>query len=94
MGVTLGEINIHVIIPQNISFIMRSLFLSVCTMVNAALSTVEHIHVIQNLEHSGALYPPNTLRAILFIPLIATNVLATASICSKAWCVFLLRVYE
>lgn len=57
---------------------------TVCTIVNTILITIQNARF--NPEHSSdALYPPNKLRPLLYVPLLATNILATALICYKAW---------
>lgn len=58
---------------------------SVCTMVNAALCTVKDLETTPGPE---SVYSPGVLAEILYIPLLATNILATAIICYRAWCVF------
>lgn len=52
----------------------------VCTSVSAALGTV---NIMPRFE---PIYSPSALTAMLLVPLITTNVLATALICYRAWC--------
>jgi hypothetical protein len=62
-------------------------FPKACTSTSAVLITV------QNLTEdpdglSGVMYSDNALGALLYIPLLATNVIATILICYKAWLVW------
>ena len=80
MGITLGifiafALAMHAYEPPPI----------VCTIVNATLSTVENLQFTPDPEYFGPMYPPSALRALLYIPLVSTNLVATALICYKAW---------
>jgi len=66
--------------------IFKPRFLLASTTTNVILMTVQqYLKYDIDLDNSGPIYPLNTLRALLYIPLIVTNALATALICYKAW---------
>ena len=56
-----------------------------CTTANAIMITVDTLRAIDDVNANGPLYSKSALRALLYIPLLSTNVLATLLICYKAW---------
>ena len=57
----------------------------VSTTVYAVLLTVDSFRVELPNGSNDLLLPASALRALLYIPLMSTNVFATLLICYKAW---------
>jgi len=68
-------------------------------MLNAVLITAENLPIASPVDSNHSMYSKNALRALLFIPLLATNVLATFLVGYKAWygrhlCILLDEAYS
>ena len=62
--------------------------IQVCTATNAIVMTISSLGSPTEAGPNGLLLPESALRALLFIPLMATNVLATLLISYTAWYVY------
>ena len=68
-------------------------FKPVCTTTNLIMITVDVFQDATATSLNKSLFPrSNGLRAVLYIPLMATNVLATTFICYKSW--YMQRVWS
>lgn len=90
MGITLGKItSLH----KQDEFAMTEIRVTVCNTVNGALITVQDLHLNPaSNSYSGPVYPSRALAALLYIPLVTTNLVATTVICFRAWYIVLREV--
>lgn len=58
-----------------------------CTTVNAVMTTIKDLQFEPIPHYYAGIYSRDALKGFLYIPLIATNFLATTCICYRAWCV-------
>jgi len=64
----------------------------VCTITNAIILSVGNLRGLTTSGSNGPLITESASRALLFVPLMVTNVLATLLICYKAWHVYQFRL--
>lgn len=63
-------------------------------MVNVALLTAQNVQY-DIYSDSGPVYLPSVLTQLMYyVPLLTTNLVATALICYKAWCVIYIEAGE